>query len=57
MWAAEADRHLQVRPQRRSGAVIGAAVANAPTLLPESGRGPLIIQSIAAKQKPRRPRG
>ena len=35
-------------------ALIKAAVANG-SPLPESGKGPLIIKSISAKQRPRRP--
>ena len=37
------------------GALIDAAVANA-TPLPATGDGPLIIKSISAKQRPRRPK-
>jgi hypothetical protein len=37
-------------------ALIDAAVANAAPL-PATGEGPLIIKSISAKQRPRRPRG
>ena len=35
-------------------ALIAASIARAKTPLPSSGRGKLIIQSISAKQKPRR---
>lgn len=38
------------------GALIDAAVANASPLSPD-GSGPLIIKSISAKQRPRRPNG
>lgn len=38
------------------GALIDAAVANAAPL-PATGDGPLIIKSISAKQRPRRPNG
>ncbi|MFL6765614.1 MAG: hypothetical protein ACJ8FO_10515 [Sphingomicrobium sp.] len=37
------------------GALIEAAVANAPPL-PATGDGPLIIKSVSAKQRPRRPK-
>jgi hypothetical protein len=40
---------------RGVGALIDAAVARAAPL-PASGRGPLIIKSISAKQRPRRPK-
>ena len=36
------------------GALIDAAAANAKPL-PETGQGPLIIKSVSAKQRPRRP--
>jgi len=35
-------------------ALIDAAVSNAPPL-PAAGDGPLIIKSVSAKQRPRRP--
>lgn len=38
-------------------AFIDAAVANAPAPLAATGEGKLIIKSISAKQRPRRPRG
>jgi hypothetical protein len=38
-------------------ALISAAVAQAKTPLPSSGRGKLIIRSISAKQRPRRKTG
>jgi hypothetical protein len=38
------------------GALIDAAVNNA-SPLPAAGNGPLIIKSISAKQRPRRPKG
>ena len=38
------------------GALIDAAVANARPL-PPIGEGPLLIKSVAAKQRPRRPKG
>lgn len=37
------------------GYLIDAAAARAMPPLPESGQGPLIIKSISAKQRPRRP--
>lgn len=37
-------------------ALIDAAVENATKPLPSSGNGPLIIKSISAKQRPRRPK-
>ena len=40
---------------REVGALIDAAVAIATPPLPTSGEGPLIIKSISAKQRPRRP--
>jgi hypothetical protein len=40
---------------REVGALIDAAVAIATPPLPTSGEGPLIIKSITAKQRPRRP--
>jgi hypothetical protein len=38
-------------------ALIDLALANARTPLPETGVGPLIIKSISARQRPRRPAG
>jgi hypothetical protein len=38
-------------------ALIDRALANARIPLPESGIGPLIIRSVSAKQRPRRPTG
>jgi len=35
-------------------ALIAAAIAQAKTPLPKSGRGKLIIRSVSAKQRPRR---
>lgn len=40
---------------REVGALIDAALANLSTPLPSRGEGPLIIKSISAKQRPRRP--
>jgi len=52
-------RHVKLRPITRLespgvGALIDAALAIAAPPLPETGDGPLIIQSISAKQRPRR---
>jgi hypothetical protein len=54
-------RGVKLRPISRLetpdvGALIDAAVANAAPL-PATGDGPLIIKSISAKQRPRRPKG
>ena len=38
----------------RIAALINAAVSQAPTALPASGKGKLIIRSISAKQRPRK---
>ena len=53
-------RHVKLRPVSRLEsaevrALIDAAVAIASPPLPASGDGPLIIKSISAKQRPRRP--
>jgi len=53
-------RSVRLQPVERLGtpevaALIDAAVANA-SPLPASGEGPLIIKSISAKQRPRRPK-
>jgi hypothetical protein len=53
-------RHLKLRPVFRIQSpeacrLIDAAVARARPPLPISGEGPLIIKSISAKQRPRRP--
>jgi hypothetical protein len=55
-------RHVKLRPIARLGlpevgALIDAAVAIATPPLPTSGDGPLIIKSISARQRPRRPAG
>jgi hypothetical protein len=53
-------RHVKLRPAARLqseevGTLIDAAVAIAMPPLPTSGQGKLIIKSISAKQRPRRP--
>jgi len=53
-------RHVKLRPlarlqSREVGALIDAALAIATPPLPSGGEGPLIIKSISAKQRPRRP--
>ena len=53
-------RSVRLQPVERLGtpevaALIDAAVANA-SPLPASGEGPMIIKSISAKQRPRRPK-
>jgi hypothetical protein len=53
-------RSVRLQPVARLGtpevaALIDAAVANA-SPLPASGEGPMIIKSISAKQRPRRPK-
>jgi hypothetical protein len=53
-------RHVKLRPvsrleSREVSALIDAALAIATPPLPVSGDGPLIIKSISAKQRPRRP--
>ena len=53
-------RHLKLRPVSRLespevGALIDAALAIATPLLPAHGEGPLIVKSISARQRPRRP--
>jgi hypothetical protein len=53
-------RHVKLRPVSRIespgvGALIDAAVAIADAPLPDAGGGELIIKSISAKQRPRRP--
>ena len=53
-------RHVKLRPVSRLespqvGELIDAALAIATPPLPRSGDGPLIIKSISAKQRPRRP--
>ena len=53
-------RHVKLRPisrleSREVGALIDAAVAIAMPPLPKTGEGPLIIKSVSAKQRPRRP--
>ena len=53
-------RHVKLRPISRLespdvGALIDAAVAIATPPLSETGEGPLIIKSISATQRPRRP--
>jgi hypothetical protein len=55
-------RHVKLRPVARLespevGELIDAAVAMATPPLPPTGDGPLIIKSISAKQRPRRPAG
>jgi hypothetical protein len=54
-------RSIRIKPVSRIEepevcALIDAAVAIAAPPLPECGDGPLIIKSISAKQRPRRPR-
>jgi hypothetical protein len=58
--SGKAVRHVKLRPvsrleSREVGALIDAALAIATPPLPVSGDGPLIIKSISAKQRPRRP--
>lgn len=53
-------RHVKLRPVSRLessevGELIDAALAIAKPPLPASGDGPLIIKSISARQRPRRP--
>ena len=53
-------RHIKLRPitlivTPEVSALIDAAVANAPKPFPKRGEGPLIIESISAKQRPRQP--
>ena len=53
-------RHVKLRPisrleLREVGALIDAAIAIATPALPSTGEGPLIIKSVSAKQRPRRP--
>lgn len=53
-------RHVKLRPvslleSPEVGALIDAASAIAEPPLPPAGEGPLIIKSISAKQRPRRP--
>lgn len=48
----EGAAHLR---QRAVVALLRAAVAHAKTPLPDRGRGRTIVQSIAARQRPRRP--
>ena len=53
-------RHLKLRPVSRiqspeARELIDAAVSIATPPLPESGEGPLMIKSISAKQRQRRP--
>ena len=53
-------RHVKLRPVSRLkaaevGALMDAALAIATPPLSDSGDGPLIIKSISAKQRPRRP--
>jgi len=53
-------RHIKLRPISRLEtsevrALIDAAVIGAVTPFPRRGEGPLIIKSISAKQRPRRP--
>ena len=53
-------RHVKLRPISRLesgevGDLIDAALAIASPPLPSTGDGPLIIKSISAKQRPRRP--
>lgn len=54
-------RHIKLRPISRleSAEVLGfidAALANASVPLPQSGEGPLVIKSVSAQQRPRRPK-
>lgn len=54
-------RHIKLRPISRLEepevqALVEAAVERANMPLPESGVGQLIIKSVSAKQRPRRPR-
>lgn len=54
-------RHVKLRPASRIesaevGELIDAALAIASPPLPSEGEGALIIKSISAKQRPRRPR-
>jgi len=54
-------RGIKLRPISRIqstevGALIDAAVANLSTRFPSTGEGPLIIKSISAKQRQRRPK-
>jgi hypothetical protein len=54
-------RHVKLRPISRLeapevGALIDSALAIATPPLPPTGNGPLIIKSISAKQRPRRPK-
>src|SRR5437764_935403 len=54
-------RHVKLRPvsvvdSPEVGALIDAAAAIATPQLPRTGAGPLIIKSISAKQRPRRPK-
>lgn len=53
-------RHIKLQPislieTPEIGALIDAAVINAARPFPRGGEGPLIIKSISAKQRPRRP--
>ena len=53
-------RHVKLRPislleSAEVNALIDAAVAAADRALPAAGKGPLIIKSVSAKQRPRRP--
>ena len=53
-------RHVKLRPISRLaspevGVLIDEALAIATPPLPQTGNGPLIIKSISAKQRPRRP--
>ena len=54
-------RGIKLRPiskiqSTKVGALIEAALANLSTPLPSTGEGPLIIKSISARQRPRRPK-
>jgi hypothetical protein len=58
--AGKGVRHVKLRPVTRLevpevDALIDAALAIAMPPLPETGCGPLIIKSVSAKQRPRRP--
>jgi hypothetical protein len=54
-------RHVKLRPISRLetpevGVLIDSALAIAAPPLPQTGSGPLMIKSVSAKQRPRRPK-